>query len=264
MRRWEYAGRWALVTGASAGLGEAFARALARRGMHLVLSARRAERLCALAEELRAAHGIEAQVVPLDLAAPGAAETLWQRAADAREIHLLVNNAGFGAAGRFDTVPRERQAEMVDLNCTRLLELTHLALPSMRARGEGGIINLSSAAAFQPLPTNATYAATKAFVLLLSEALWEENRHVGVRVLALCPGRSPTEFQQIAGTSRVTRSTPGMKTPAQIVEAGLRALEKGRSYVVPGAFNSLTATVATLTPRRVLIRALGRIVDRFI
>jgi uncharacterized protein len=264
MRKWEYRDRWALITGASAGFGEAFARALAARGMHLVLTARREERLQALAREVRTAHGVQCHVIARDLGQPGVAEELWRQAADGRDIHLLVNNAGVGAQGRFDAVPRERQVAIVQLNVMAAMEMAHLALRDMRGRGEGGIINVASAAAFQPLPTNGTYAASKAFLLLLSEALWEENRHAGVRVLALCPGRSPTEFQQIAGTTEVQRSTPGMKTPEQIVEAALRALEKGRSYEIPGLLNYLNSFGASLLPRQLLLRALGKLVHRFI
>jgi uncharacterized protein len=264
MKRWEYRGRWALVTGASSGFGDAFARALAARGMHLVLSARREDRLRALADAVERAHGVHTAVVPVDLAEPGAAERLWAQAADGRDIHLLVNNAGVGAAGRFDSVPLERHVAQVQLNVMAAMELAHMALTEMRPRGEGGIINVSSAAAFQPLPTNSTYAATKSFLLLLSEALWEENRHAGVRVLALCPGRSPTEFQQVAGTGTVTDSTPGMKTPEEIVEAGLRGLEKGQSYVIPGLVNYVNSFAPSLLPRQLFMRALGKLVHRFI
>jgi uncharacterized protein len=264
MREWEYRGRWALVTGASAGFGEAFCRALAARGMNLVLTARREERLQALAEELERAHGIRTATVAADLGEPGAAEPLWRRAADGRAIHLLVNNAGVGARGVFHEVPRERHAALVQLNVTAAMEMAHLALREMVPRGEGGIINVASATAFQPIPTLGTYAASKAFLLLFSEALWEENRHAGVRVLALCPGRSPTEFQQFAGTSRVDRSTPGVKSPHEIVEAGLRGLEKGRSYVIPGALNYVNSFAGSLLPRRFLVAALGRLVDRFV
>jgi len=264
MKPWVYRDRWALVTGASAGFGDAFARALAARGMHVVLTARRADRLESLADDLRAAHGVQTAVIPLDLGEPGAPERLWTQATHGREIHLLVNNAGLGAAGRFDSVPRDRHVAQVQLNVMAAMEMAHLALSQMRPRGEGGIINVSSAAAFQPLPTNATYAASKAFLLLLSEALWEESRHAGVRVLALCPGRSPTEFQQVAGTGTVGPSTPGMKTPEQIVEAALRALEKGQSYTIPGAINYVNSFAPTLLPRQFLMRALGKLVHRFI
>jgi uncharacterized protein len=264
MQRWEYRDRWALVTGASAGLGESFARALAARGMHLVLTARREDRLRALAEELGRAHGIRTEVVALDLGESGAAVELWRRAAEDREIHLLVNNAGFGIQGRFDESERERQVGMMTLNCTALVELCHLALPPMRARGEGGILNVASAAAFQPMPTLAAYAASKAFVLHFSEALWQENRAAGVRVHALCPGRVPTEFQQVAGTGVVTDRTPGVRTPEQVVAAGLRGLEKGESYSIPGVVNYLNSFSASLLPRQFLVTALGRLIKRFV
>lgn len=259
MKKWEYRGRWALVTGASAGFGESFARALAARGMHLVLTARREERLRTLADQLTAAHGIRTHIIPLDLAAAGAAERLWSEAAHGRDIHLLVNNAGFGLHGAFHTVPRERLVEMVQLNCTVLLELCHLALPSMRARGEGGIINLGSLQSFQPVALMAVYSATKAFVLDLSEALWAENRQAGIRVLALCPGRSPTEFQQVAGTSRVSPRKPGILPAEKVILSGLRALEKGRSYDVPGIPNYAATYASRLLPRAFLASMILRL-----
>jgi short-subunit dehydrogenase len=258
---WQYHDRWALVTGASAGIGEVFARRLAERGMHLVLSARREDRLRALARHLRAAHGVRAEIVPLDLAEPGAPVRLWRQAAHGREIHLLVNNAGFGAQGRFDQLPLQRQSDMVRLNCTALLELTRLALPDMRARGAGAVINVSSIAAFQPIPDLATYAATKAFVLSLSQALWTESREAGVRVLALCPGRTPTEFQAVAGTG-AAEGTFGVRTPEQVVAAALRALERGDSYVVPGTENHLASWLVRLLPHSTVGRVLRRLVRR--
>ncbi|MBA4158949.1 MAG: SDR family oxidoreductase [Gemmatimonadetes bacterium] len=264
MKRWEYKGRWALVTGASTGIGEAFARSLAARGMHLVLTARREDRLRALTDELTVAHGIRTHVIPLDLAEPGAPEEIWRQAADGREIHLLVNNAGFGFQGAFHELPRDREVSVVQVNITAVLELAHLALQGMRARGEGGILNVASVAAFQPLPTLATYAASKAFVLYFSEALWEENRRAGVRVVALCPGRTPTGFQERAGTGIVDRSTPGFKLPAEVAEAGLRALEKGRSYVIPGAVNYVNSFSGVLLPRQLLMRMLGKLIRRFV
>ena len=256
---WQYRDRWALVTGASAGIGEAFAHALAARGMHLVLTARREDRLRDLAPRLSDAHGVQTATVALDLAEPGAAERLWARAAEGRVIHLLVNNAGFGAQGRFDEIPRGRQVEMVQLNCTALLELCQLALPALRGRGDGGIINVSSIAAFQPVPSLATYAASKSFVLSLSQALWSESRDAGVRVLALCPGRTPTEFQEVAGTGSAEGAF-GYRTPAQVVEAGLHALERGSHTVVPGTENLLATWLVRLLPRSALTRALKRLV----
>lgn len=257
----EFRGRWALVTGASAGIGEAFAERLARRGMHLVLSARREERLRALADRLAAEHGVQIRVVPADLGEPGAPERLWEEASSGAPIHLLVNNAGFGAQGRFDALPLERQVEMVRLNCTAVLELAHHALRAMRARGEGGVINVSSIAAFQPVPELATYAASKAFVLSLSQALWAENRGSGVRVLALCPGRTPTEFQAVAGTGS-TDGAFGVRTPAEVADAALDALERDRHTEVPGLENRLAAALVRVLPRSLLTRGLRRLVRR--
>ncbi len=258
---WRYRREWALVTGASAGLGEVFARRLAERGMKLVLTARRGDRLRKLGDELRQRHGTEVVVIETDLAEPGAAADLWGRAADDRPIHLLVNNAGFGAQGDFHDLPLERQTAMVNLNCVAPLELAHMALPAMRDRGEGGIINVASIAAFQPVPTLAVYAASKAFVLSLSEALWSENRDAGVRVLALSPGRTPTEFQEVAGTGS-TDGAFGLRTPEQVVHAGLRALEKGRSSEVPGLENHLATWLVRVAPRSLLVRALKGMVRR--
>jgi uncharacterized protein len=255
MREWSYRGRWALVTGASAGIGEVFARRLAERGMHLVLTARREARLEALAAELERAHGVDTDVVAADLGEPGEAARLWDRAARDRSIHLLVNNAGFGAQGRFEAIPLDAQVRMVQLNCTALMELAHLALPGMRRRGDGGIVNVSSVAAFQPVPRIATYAATKAFVLSLSEALWTENRDAGVRVLALCPGRTPTEFQEVAGTGSAEGAF-GARSPEQVVDAGLKALERGKSYEVPGWENHLASWTVRVLPRSLVQRAL--------
>jgi uncharacterized protein len=252
---WEYRGRWALITGASAGIGEIFAEQLASRGMNLVLSARRADRLSALADRLVREFSIEAVVVAEDLSEPGAAAALWERAAEGRHIHLLVNNAGFGAQGDLHELDLELQTRMVRLNCVALLELAHLALPTMRQRAEGAIINVSSIAAFQPVPGLAVYAATKAFVLSLSEALWSENRHAGVRVLALCPGRTPTEFQAVAGTGSAV-GTFGERSPLQVVQSGLTALEQGRSYQVPGIENYLATWLVRVLPRSAITRLL--------
>jgi uncharacterized protein len=256
---WVYRGEWALVTGASAGLGEVFAHQLAARGMNVVLTARRTERLRTLAAALEKRHHVRTVVVQEDLASPGAATRLWSRASEGRFIHLLVNNAGFGAQGDFHRVDLARQTEMVQLNCTALLELAHHALGSMRARGRGGIINVASIAAFQPVPGLAVYAATKAFVLSLSEALWSENRDAGVRVIALSPGRTPTEFQEIAGTGDPSGAF-GLRAPEQVVAAGLRALERGRGSVVPGLENHLATWLVRLVPRSTLTRVVKRMV----
>lgn len=261
MGEWEYRGRWALVTGASAGLGEVFARELAARGMHLVLTARREDRLQALAATLRGRHEVGVEVIAADLADPDAPRRLWETASAGHPIHLLVNNAGFGAQGAFAEVPLERQLEMVRVNCTAVLELAHHAAREMIPRGDGGIINVSSIAAFQPVPTMATYGASKAFVLSLSQAVREEARGTGVRILALCPGRTPTEFQAVAGTGP-TEGAFGVRTPELIVADGLRALERGAGYSVPGVENFLAAWLVRVLPRSAVTRAVKRLLKR--
>lgn len=254
----EYRGRWALVTGASMGIGEAFARALAARGMNLVLCARSADRLAALARELEAEHGVHASVVVADLAQPGAAARAWAEASRGRVIHLLVNNAGFGLHGRFDQLPADRQGEMVALNCTALLQLAHLALGEMRPRGDGGVLNVGSVAAFVPVPMKAVYAATKAFVLSLSQALVEENRGSGVRILCVSPGPTPTGFQAVAG-SRVRQGQVGVLQAEEVVDAALAALDAGRTHVAPGFANRVSAVFGRMLPPGVAARIARRV-----
>jgi uncharacterized protein len=258
----ELRGGWALVTGASAGIGEALARVLAARGSHLVLSARRGERLEALAEELQQNHGVQAVAIAADLSLPGEGERLWREASEGREVRLLVNNAGFGAKGELHEVPSARQLEMVQVNCAALLELSHAALATMRDHPPAAILNVASIAAFQPVPTMATYGASKAFVLSLSEALAEENRHSGVRVVALCPGPVMTEFQEVAGT-RVTPRTLGHRTAEEVAEAGVRAVEEGRRVVVPGLVNRLGTYLERLPARGLVLRGARVILSRF-
>jgi uncharacterized protein len=257
----QYRGRWALVTGASMGIGEAFAWALAERGMNVVLCARSADRLQALALSIATEQGVRTHVVAADLARPGAAADAWARAREGRDIHLLVNNAGFGLHGRFEALPADRQAEMVALNCTAVLELAHLALGEMRARGAGGIVNVASVVAFQPVPWMATYAATKAFVLSLSEALAEENRGSGVRVLCVSPGPTPSGFQATAGT-RVRPGQPGYLPPRDVANAALAALEAGKTHVAPGLANRLSTVFGRLLPLGTVTRIARRINEK--
>jgi uncharacterized protein len=249
-------GRWALVTGASGGIGEEFARQLAARGANLALCARSAGRLAALARELEGAHGVETAVVPADLSAPGEPLRAWTGAACGREIDLLVNNAGFGLLGVFAALPRERQAEMVALNCTALLELAHLALGEMLPRGRGAVVNVGSIVAYQPVPRMAAYAATKAFVLSLSAALADECRGSGVRVLCLSPGPTPTGFQAVSGF-RLSSRQRGLMTAQAVVAAALRALDRDRAQVVPGAANRLATVLGRLLPVGLAARAAG-------
>ena len=241
-----------LITGASAGLGAEFARPCARRGDELVLVARRRERLEALAAETGRAHAIA-----LDLAAPGAARRLaGEVEARGFTVDTLINNAGFGLVGRFAALPLERQREMIDLNIAALVELSHLVLPAMLARRDGAILNIASTAAFQAGPGMAVYFAGKAFVLSFTEALHQEVRGKGVRVSALCPGPTATEFGEVAGAgARFNRFAADAR---DVVAAGLRGLDRNKAIVVPGALNKLTAQSNRLIPRA----AMRRIVDR--
>lgn len=257
-REFEYTGRWALITGASMGIGEAFAWAVAERGMNVVLCARSADRLQGLAQRIRTEQRVQTHVVVADLARPGAPADVWAQASAGRDIHLLINNAGFGLHGRFDALPADRQSQMLALNCTAVLELAHLALGEMRARGTGGIVNVASVVAFQPVPWMATYAATKAFVLSLSEALAEENRGSGVRILCVSPGPTPSGFQATAGTS-VREGQPGFLRPREVVDTALAALDAGKSNVAPGMANRVATTLGRLLPLGTVTRIARRL-----
>jgi hypothetical protein len=240
-------GEWALVTGASAGIGMAFARKLATLGINLVLVARRADRLAQLAEELGRVHGVQTRVVPEDLELDGAVERIEERVADL-EIGVLVNNAGFSRVGRFDRAPRPAVLGMIRVNCLAVAGLTHAFLPGMRARRRGAVVIVASAAAYQPLGYAATYGATKAFDLMFGEALWAENRGSGVDVLVLSPGPVDTEFQRVAGET----PHPGA-SPESVVEVALGALGKKPS-VVAGGLNKVRAWGVRLAPRAQVAR----------
>ncbi|HTN83138.1 MAG TPA: SDR family oxidoreductase [Sorangium sp.] len=248
-----YRGRRALVTGASSGIGESFARELAARGMDLVLVARSEGKLRALASELAKRHGVAVEVVASDLSREGAARALHALCAEkGLHVDLLVNNAAFGTHGPFHEAPLARQHEQVTLNVTAVVDLSHLFLPGMVERGEGGIINVASIAAYQPLPYMATYGATKAFVLSFTEALWAEVRERGVRVLALCPGPVETRFFDVVGTRDV--AVGPMATPEQVVLAGLRGLEKGSPSLIVGLRNWVQSNLPRLFPRELALR----------
>jgi short-subunit dehydrogenase len=250
--------RRALVTGASSGIGEAFARALARRGTPLVLVARRADRLEQLARELGGAA--KAEVVALDLARPDAGAALEaELARRGVEVDLLVNNAGAGLTGRFHELPMDRLLAMVDLNARAVVELSRRFLPGMIDRKSGGVINVASTSAFQPVPFFAVYAASKAFVLSFTESLAGELQGSGVVVQALCPGLTESEFHQVAGTDRV----PFTRTPAMraedIAERSLEALAKGKLRVIPGWRDRLLLRAQSLVPRAVVRRVAGEL-----
>ncbi|MDX1649583.1 MAG: SDR family oxidoreductase [Myxococcota bacterium] len=239
-------GEWALVTGASAGIGTAFARRLAREGLSCVLVARREERLRGLAEELEKQHGVSTRVVGADLAT----EEGWRAVLEAvrdLEIAVLVNNAGVGYAGRLDGQEQDRLVDMVRLNCEAPVALTAELLPKMRGRGRGAVVMVGSVAGCQPLPLHALYGATKAFDNHLGEALWAELREHGVDVVALLPGPTDTEFFAQAGETRETG-----QPPEEVVDTALRSLGH-KPQAIAGAFNWLRANVAyRLLPRSVL------------
>ena len=234
----------ALVTGASAGIGEGFAKHLAKRGYDLVLVARRRDRLDALAAEL----AVSCEIIDVDLAADEGVATTASRLR-VGDIELLVNNAGFGTFGEFANLPLDRELMELDLNVRALFRLTHAALQPMVERKRGGIINVASGAAFQPIPYNATYAATKAFVLHLSEALHEEVKPYGVTVTCLCPGPVKTEFQQVAGINESFMPSFAWEPVDSVVEAALSAHRAGRAIVTPGLVNMMTTASSRLAPR---------------
>ena len=241
----------ALITGASAGLGVEFARQLSAKGLPLVLVARRKERLDELAAELGNARAVE-----MDLSQPGAAALLM---ADIRKhgetVELLVNNAGFGLAGRFAALDGLRQREMIDLNCGALEELAHSVLPGMIARKSGGILNVASTAAFQPGPGMAVYFATKAFVLSFSEALHDEVKRHGVKVSCLCPGPTRTEFRSVSGFNPKGPTGKISADASSVVRTGLDGLERNKAVVVPGLSNKVIAQFHRFFPRAVVRRA---------
>lgn len=246
-----------LITGASSGIGEAFARRLAARGENLLLVARSEDKLANICNELGRAANIAAQYVALDLSEAGAPQRLFDETGKrGLSVETLINNAGFGSMGEFASLDLERELKMIDLNVRALVALTHLYLGPMRERRRGAIINVASTAGFQPVPFMTTYAATKAFVLSFSDALWEEMRPYGIKVMALCPGVTETNFFEAAGVER-----PPMRlaqTPEQVVDTALRGLARGRGHVVSGWANYLMTESERLVPRSLVARVVGR------
>jgi short-subunit dehydrogenase len=244
-----------LITGASAGLGVEFARQCGARGESLVLVARRRDRLEAVAAEV----GGSTHILVADLARAGAAASLIAEIeAEGLTVNRLINNAGFGLAGKFMSRPLDRFDEMIDLNVRTLVDLCHLVLPAMRARGEGAICNVASTAAFLPGPNMAVYYATKAFVLSFTEALHHELKGSGISVSALCPGPTATEFGEVAESRSPTLER--IKGPADaVVRAGLKGLDRNRAVVVPGLPNKVTAQMSRFLPRAAVRRIVGSI-----
>lgn len=245
----------ALVTGASGGIGAELARELARHGHDLVLAARSVAPMQALAAELREA-GAAATVIPADLSKPGAAASLAHDVASrGLAIEVLVNNAGLGAAGRFDRIDPGRIGEILQVNVVALTELTRLLLPDMIARGRGRIMLVASVAGFQPGPRMAAYFASKAYVLSLGEALAYELRGTGVSVTTLCPGATATSFFEVAGAnhSPMAKRLRRMMPADKVARLGYRGLAAGRRVVITGAMNRLLALGGRYAPRRITL-----------
>lgn len=248
----------ALITGASSGIGRELAALLARDGYDVVLVARNELRLQALAEELRAAHGVHATPLPTDLVVPSAADEI---AAELErrglEIEVLVNCAGFNVYGAFATTDAERELQMLQVNVVTLTRLTKLLLPDMLRRGTGRILNIGSTGSFAPGPFDAVYCASKAFVLSFTEALAEELEGTGVTATALCPGPTATEFAERAGMSGTPLFQGRVASAAEVAAAGYRAMMRGRRVVVPGLGNMLLTFSVRLSPRT-MVASIGR------
>jgi len=251
-----------LVTGASSGIGADMARSLARRGHGLTLVARRAERLEELAQELRQGHGVRVEVMEADLADERGREGMLKELSElALNVEVLVNNAGFGSGGLFHELDAERELEMVRLNVETVVALCGRFVPEMVRRGRGGVLNVASTAAFQPLPRQATYGATKAFVLSFTEALHADLQGTGVNASALCPGPVKTEFADTAGIGAEAEGLPDLfwTDSPDVAEQGVRGLERGRRVVVPGVLNRAGALGGQHVPRSLLLRVAGRL-----
>lgn len=254
MKLGRLSGQWILLTGATSGIGEQFARQLAARGSRLVLVARSAERLAALAGELSGQHALEVETIAVDLAGRGAAAEIGATLTRLGvPVDVLINNAGFGTAGDFVSLDPATIEELLAVNLATPLKLTRHLLPGMIARGTGAVLNVASVAGFQPTPSMAVYAAAKAAVLSFSRALAEEVRGRGVRVVALCPGTTRTPFFSRAGVTRWDRFGAGHE-PERVARAGLRALETGKPVRIVGVRNRVTVGLVRHLPQDLMVR----------
>lgn len=252
-----YAGKWALVTGASAGIGDALAVELAAAGANLILTARRADRLEALSSKLKADYKIQTLVIPDDLADPAAPRRIY----DATEgkgiaVDILINNAGFGYLGEFVRGDHAFQRTMVDVNCAAVVDLTYLFLPRMIERKRGDVMIVASTAAYQPVAYMATYAATKVFDRFFAEALAEEVSRHGIRVSALCPGPTESEFGQVAGVRG--HENRKYQTAADVARQGLEGMANKKTWVIPYAGGRIQVFMQRFVPRRMVTGAAER------
>jgi len=246
-----------LITGASTGIGAAFARKLAARGRNVLLVARSEDKLIALCNELGRLTSIRAQYVALDLRQPDAGAQLFEETQKRElEIDTLINNAGFGSMGDFAKLDLDRELEIIQLNVRAVVDLTHRFLGPMRERKRGTIVNVASTAGFQGVPYMATYAATKAFVLSFSEAIAEENRLHGIQVMALCPGVTETNFFEASKIDRPPMRT--IQTPEEVVDAALRGLARHKTVVISGWTNWFTIEAERFVPRSLVTKVAGK------
>ncbi|MGP0585654.1 SDR family NAD(P)-dependent oxidoreductase [Paenibacillus timonensis] len=251
MNKYEYSNKWALVTGASSGIGKVYAQQLAARGSHVVLVARSQDKLEAIAGDIKRQYGVQAVVLACDLSQADAPRQLADQIAElGLTVDILINNAGFGTHGRFEELDPGREQEEIMLNSASLVDLTHRLLPHMLQRGDGVIVNVASMAAFMPCAYSAVYGATKAFVISFSEALWAEMRGRGVRVLALCPGATDTGFFDAVGSGADMAAGNKLSTPEKVVQAGFRGIDQGRSFIIEGRSNSFMAQMIRFVSRR--------------
>ena len=250
----DWRGKWAVITGASAGIGKAFAEELAAGGTHLVLTARRGDRLEEIARKLAAQHQIRAEVCVADLKEAGAPGKIFDfTKSKGIEVELLINNAGFGSYGEFVEDELQRLLEMVQVNCSAVVHLTRLYLPGMIARKRGDVLIVASTASFQGVPYISTYAATKAFDLIFAEGLAEEVKPLGLRVCALCPGSTTSEFHEVANQTQFAAKQK-QESAEKVAHTGLEALAAGKSYVISGLGNYLGANMQRVVPRRLVTR----------
>jgi short-subunit dehydrogenase len=251
---------YALVTGASRGLGRCFARALASRNQNLVLVARSGDKLKALALELQTTHKIQVETIPLDLALAGAGQTLADELAKrGLEIELLVSNAGFGDQGKFLELPLARQLESITLQNQTVVELAHALVPAMIERKQGGLIVISSMAGFQPIPFASVYSATKAFLTTFSLALEAELTRFGVKVVTVCPGRLRVAPEDIESGSERKKFPGGEQSHEDVVAEALRAFDRGGGLVIPGGMNKFAAFAVRFVPRSKVARLVKKL-----
>lgn len=254
-----YRGKTALITGASAGIGAAFARELAKRGMSLILVARNEAALNSLAGEMSSPSGSSVHVIVADLSRPEAASEIAKKVSElGLQVDLLINNAGFMTHGPFETIDAQLEQNEIMVNVTSLVGLTHAFLPGMLERRDGGVINVASVAGFQPVPYLATYSATKAFVISFTVALWDECRDRNVCVMALCPGTTSTELFVRAAAPEASLGAP--RKPQQVVATALGGLEKRRSLITDGLKNTLLSHGPRLIPKWFAAQCAGKAV----